>query len=187
MLEDVFEPLPKASQPAPCKARRCWLRPLCPLGTRSALPPANGAGSRTGSSSWCQPGAKSPPRRETFVLRAGRRAEPLGSEEDVRALSYYSLQLHLCLKLWIKTCSRGLQRITDKFCLCAALIFFRWMFLFISSIWCARFRVPLIKTLMSVVSLLYFSILCWVGNRHLRTICQRDPSAMCRSFRPVQG
>lgn len=118
-----FEPLPRASQPASCKVRRCWLRSLCPVGIRSALPSANGAGSRTGSASWCQPRAKPPQRRETFVVRAGRKAELLGSEEDVRALSYYSLQLHLCLKLWIKTYTRGLRRITDKFSLCAALIF----------------------------------------------------------------
>lgn len=46
-----------------------------------------------------------------------------GSKEDVRASSYYSLQLHLCLKLWIKTYPRDLRRITDKFSLCSALIF----------------------------------------------------------------
>lgn len=67
--------------------------------------------------------AKSPLRTDRFVLRAVRKASLLGSKEDVRAPSYSSLQLYLCLKLWIKAYLRGLQRIADKFTLCSALIF----------------------------------------------------------------
>lgn len=86
--------------------RHCWLWSLCP-GTGSDLPPTNGVGSRSGSTSPFPAELKIPESHlsteRISILEQWGKGLLLESKEDVGAARYHSLQLHSCLKFWIKT------------------------------------------------------------------------------------
>lgn len=119
-------PLPKVSPSTTCRVRRLLTKIPLPLQALNQVCHPQ----MVQKKNWeCQlvpvhfPLAKWTQCGESFILRAVRRTLQLGSKEDVRVVSYYLLQLCLCLRLWIKTYPWSLQRITDKFHLCYALIF----------------------------------------------------------------
>lgn len=127
MFEDTALGLcQRALHQPPARSGGCWLRSFCSGGLciRSATT------KRCGEKDWehqLVPAhlllAKSPLNTEFGSESSEEALTTKGSKEDVRASSYYSLQLRLCLKLRIKTSPRDLRRITDKFSLCFALIF----------------------------------------------------------------